>query len=72
VPTGVLIEFESVPDHAYLILYSDTADFANALIAQPPVIAPANRVQWIDDGPPKTISRLGPGVTRFYRVIETP
>jgi len=72
-PDRVLIEFESVPGNGYLILYSDNASFTNALTAQPAVAAQANRVQWIDDGPPKTIIRPGfPGATtRFYRVIGT-
>jgi len=69
VPQGLLIEFQSVPGRAYLILYSDNMSFTNA--AQPTIVAPADRVQWIDDGPPKTISRLTNCTMRFYRVVET-
>ncbi len=68
----LLIEFESMPGHSYTILYSDNAGFTNALLAQPALVAPADRVQWIDDGPPKTISRLTNGMMRFYRAVETP
>jgi hypothetical protein len=71
VPQGLLIEFQSVPGQAYLILYSDNASFTNALMAQPTIVAPADRVQWIDDGPPKTISRLADCTNRFYKVVQT-
>jgi uncharacterized repeat protein (TIGR01451 family) len=71
VPQGLLIEFQSVPGRAYLILYSDNASFTNALMAQPTIVAPADRVQWIDDGPPKTISRLADCTNRFYKVVQT-
>ena len=30
----------------------------------------ADRTQWLDDGPPKTESRVGETDQRFYRVIE--
>lgn len=67
-PDRVLIEFPSVIGQSYRILYSDNANFTNALIAQPDIVAPANRVQWIDNGPPKTISAVT-NSTRFYRVL---
>ncbi len=70
-PSGLLIEFQSVPGRAYRILYSDNVSFTNALMAQPTIVAPADRVQWIDDGPPKTISRLTDCTNRFYRVVQT-
>jgi uncharacterized repeat protein (TIGR01451 family) len=69
-PGKVLIEFASVTGRTYTVLYSDSADFTNALVAQPPVVAPADRVQWIDDGPPKTISF--PPSMRFYWVRQEP
>jgi len=65
----VLIEFPSELGQSYVIVYSDNAGFTNAFKAQPAVPAPANRVQWIDDGPPKTISRPADENARFYRVI---
>jgi len=64
-----LIEFASTPGKSYKILYSSDPSFTNALFAQPSIIAPANRTQWIDSGPPKTVS---PPATRFYRVVEGP
>ena len=67
---SVLIEFPSVPGASYTILYSTNADFANTLVAQPSIIAPADRVQWIDDGPPKTISPPASAASRFYRILK--
>lgn len=69
---GVLIEFQSTPGRSYTVVYSDSSDFSNPLAAQPHVVAPADRVQWIDEGPPKTISRPADAASRFYRVVENP
>jgi uncharacterized repeat protein (TIGR01451 family) len=66
----VLIEFRSEPGASYIIQYSDNSSFSNALLAQPSIIAPADKTQWIDEGPPKTISRLIDTTNRFYRVIK--
>ena len=72
-PSGrVLIEFAAVPGTRYTIVYSDDSSFTNAYAAQPIVTAPANRVQWIDDGPPKTLSPPISVASRFYRVVVTP
>jgi uncharacterized repeat protein (TIGR01451 family) len=70
-PGAILIEFQSIPGRSYTIEYSDSLGFTNALSAQPPITAPADRVQWIDDGPPETISAPTTG-SRFYRVILNP
>lgn len=66
---NVLVEFQSVPGSSYTILYSGDMTFSNALEAQPSIIAPADRVQWIDDGPPKTVSAPTNNSSRFYRVL---
>jgi uncharacterized repeat protein (TIGR01451 family) len=68
----VLIEFEAVEGHGYRIAYSDNSDFTNPLFALPAITAPANRVQWIDSGPPKTITAVSNITSRFYRVVEIP
>jgi hypothetical protein len=39
------------------------------LTADPFIIAPANYVQWFDQGPPQTEPLTG---TRFYRIFELP
>lgn len=69
---GFLIEFQSIPGRSYTILYADNMSFSNAFLAQPVVVAPADRVQWIDNGPPKTISTPANASSRFYRVLLNP
>jgi uncharacterized repeat protein (TIGR01451 family) len=65
-----LVEFQSILGRSYTIQYSgDGVNFTNA---QPSIIAPADRVQWIDDGPPKTISPPASAPSRFYRVLLNP
>ena len=40
------------------------------MMAVPVVVAPSSRVQWIDDGPPKTDSAPGSASQRYYRVVQ--
>jgi hypothetical protein len=65
-----VIEWTSVPGRTYTVIYSDTAINGPWLVATPTVTAAANRVQWYDDGPPKTISPPSSVNSRYYRVIE--
>lgn len=69
-PTGFLIEFQSIPGRSYTILYDDNITFTNARAAQPNITATADRVQWIDTGPPKTVSPSSG--SRWYRVLLNP
>jgi hypothetical protein len=62
-----LVEFPSTPGLTYAVQYSGNA--TDWITVSPTVVAPANRVQWYDDGPPKTASKPTSG-SRFYRVIE--
>lgn len=62
---GFLLEFTAVPGARYQVLYSP--DNARWLVSPVTILAGANRVQWIDRGPPKTESKPGSG-SRFYRV----
>jgi hypothetical protein len=50
--------------------YSDNASFTNAQTSQPSIVAPATQVQWIDYGPPKTVTHPTNAAQRFYRVIQ--
>jgi uncharacterized repeat protein (TIGR01451 family) len=68
---NVLIQFKSTVGKVYTIVYADNTLFSNAMMAVPPIIAPANYVQWIDYGPPATISKPGSG-SRYYRVFLNP
>lgn len=69
--SAMVLEFPATLGKYYTIQYSDSVSFTNALNALPTVQAYANRVQWVDSGPPKTISPPVNG-SRFYRVIATP
>jgi hypothetical protein len=71
-PDSLLLEFQSIAGRTYTILYRDDSILGKELTAQPPIVAPGTRVQWIDNGPPKTISPPGTVGARFYRVIQGP
>jgi hypothetical protein len=66
-----LVEFPTQADDRYYIQYDSTPDFAHPLTVFPAVVGTGSRVQWIDDGPPKTVSPPGNG-SRFYRVFQSP
>jgi uncharacterized repeat protein (TIGR01451 family) len=55
----LLVEFPATRSNRYQIVYSSNMSFSPAFKAMPPIVAQANRVQWIDYGPPKTLSRPG-------------
>lgn len=68
-PSGaMLVEFPATPGRSYTIVYSDNTSFSNARIAPPAIPAGASRKQWIDYGPPKTVSSPANGGSRFYKV----
>ena len=69
---NMLIEFPSLTNRAYTVVYSDNISFSNALIAPPSITVPANRIQWIDYGPPATLSAPSNSNARFYRVFLNP
>jgi len=66
----ILIEFTTIPKDRYAIQYSP--DMTNWISVIPVITAPANRVQWYDDGPPATQSKPGLDASRFYRVVQLP
>jgi len=68
---GFMIEFPASLGKTYTIVYASDLTFSNALTAQPSIVAPANRVQWIDNGPPKTISHPSTTSSRVYRVFQS-
>jgi hypothetical protein len=65
-----LIEFSAIPGRRYAVQYS--SDMTSWKTANPIITAPANRVQWYDDGPPKTESKPTAAGSRFYRIMELP
>ena len=69
-PSGnVMIEFQATMGQSYTVIYANNPGMTNALAAQPAIVAPANEVQWIDFGPPETISTPTSTNSRFYQVI---
>ncbi len=68
----ILIEFPSISNRTYTVIYSDNLLFSNAMVAPPSIVAPANRTQWIDYGPPTTVSHPTNMPIRFYRVFLNP
>lgn len=68
----MLLEFTNLGG-TYTVIYSDNLQFSNAMIATPAVQSGANRIQWLDYGPPATISAPtnDPG-GRYYKVIMNP
>jgi len=60
--SNLVIEFPSTNRVAYEVQYSSSSEFTNALRALPTIVAQANRVLWVDYGPPKTVSRPRLGV----------
>jgi uncharacterized repeat protein (TIGR01451 family) len=68
----LLIEFPSLTNRTYTVVYSDNVLFSNAMTAMPSIVAPANRTQWIDYGPPTTVSHPTNAPDRFYRVFLNP
>ncbi len=69
-PAGILLEFPATPGRRYTVLYRDNSITGVERAAQPSIVAQGDRVQWFDDGPPKTVSRPVAVGARFYRVIE--
>ncbi|MGE4488400.1 MAG: IPT/TIG domain-containing protein, partial [Kiritimatiellales bacterium] len=64
-----LIEFGATPGRTYYIQYTDALSNPWKTV-QPPIVAPVNRIQWIDSGPPGTESAPGAVSNRFYRILE--
>jgi len=63
-----LIEWPAIPSRRYRVEYADTPDL---WLASPVIItAAANRQQWIDQGPPKTLTHPSILGRRLYRVVE--
>ena len=67
----ILIEFDCIPGRTYEVQYSDD-NLKTWKSANPTVVPPANRFQWIDDGPPKTDATPQDQKMRVYRVFVLP
>jgi hypothetical protein len=65
-----LIEFASFSNRVYYVEY--TADFRLWQTVQPAITGTGTKIQWIDNGQPKTESAPSASSRRFYRVIMLP
>lgn len=65
-----LLEFTSSPGENYAIEY--THNMRSWHRVAPSITANSNRTQWIDAGPPKTISHPSSVAVRCYRVVTLP
>jgi len=63
-----MIEWNAVPGRTYAVEYS--ADLADWVRVHPTVRANTHKIQWIDNGLPKTVSHPSQAPARFYRVVE--
>jgi hypothetical protein len=68
----MLIEFPSTLGRSYTVVYYNNGDFSHPLVAPPSIAAPADKVQWIDYGPPTTLTDPTNTTSRFYRVFVSP
>jgi uncharacterized repeat protein (TIGR01451 family) len=68
---NMLIEFPTTVGRSYSVVYSSNGSLPGT-IAPPSIVAVGNRMQWIDYGPPTTISAPTNAAARLYRVIQNP
>ena len=71
--SGIALNFPTLANRSYYVLYSDQADFNQTnqvRIVLPAIPGTGSRIQWIDNGPPKTESLPEQSTVRFYRVLE--
>jgi uncharacterized repeat protein (TIGR01451 family) len=70
----ILLEWPVTTGARYQVVYDEQATFATAKRSSPVVVAPEglNRVQWLDYGPPRTLTPPSNAPSRFYQVIELP
>ena len=65
-----LLEFNSLASRIYFVQYS--RDLINWKTAWPSVAGTGNRIQWIDNGPPRTEGSPVREASRFYRIVLAP
>jgi len=75
VPGRIVNFFWNLPTntYSYTVLYADNPEFANPLVSlqSVPLDIP-NQVEWIDYGPPSTVSVPTASKPRFYRAYVNP
>jgi hypothetical protein len=71
-----VIQFPTIANYIYYVNYAESLDDLvnngpTSRFSRPAVVGTGFSVQWIDNGPPKTVSLPTNGM-RFYRLIELP
>jgi hypothetical protein len=67
-----LVEFHTFLDRLYYVQYRDSLEQQQWSTALPPILGTGRKIQWIDNGPPKTISHPTNQSSRFYRGLLLP
>ena len=67
-----LIEFSAATNRNFTVIYSDSVTFSNAMATAPANMPASGLAQWIDYGPPLTISHPTNTTRRFYRLRLNP
>ena len=69
---AAFLQFHTVRGGTYYVQYS--TDLANWVTIQPAIAGNDSWIEWLDNGPPKTVSPPAHDSTahRFYRVLKTP
>jgi uncharacterized protein YegL len=65
-----LVEFLTISNRIYSVQYS--SDLTTWRDAQPAIVGNGTRIQWIDNGQPKTETLPAAQTSRFYRVVLLP
>ncbi len=65
-----LVEFNSEAGRIYFVQYGN--DLTDWKTAWPSVAGTGNRIQWMDNGPPRTETSPAPEPSRFYRIVLAP
>jgi hypothetical protein len=64
------VEFLSLTNAVYYVQYASDLNSTNWSTSLPLIIGNGARVQWIDDGPPRTATPPASQTNRFYRVYQ--
>jgi len=65
-----LVEFSTISNRVYYVQYS--GDLKEWQTAVPAITGNGTRIQWLDNGQPKTVSAPSSEAARFYRLIMLP
>ncbi len=66
------LDFGTERERDYYIQYADGSVTGPWQTSFPAVTGSGFTAQWIDNGPPRTATRVGQTGARFYRVLRTP